>query len=387
MVAIMAATTTLTLALALYGVTDHPYETTRATTSGPDIVAMPTNGDQPGPVRCRPSIPCWPSGLRALTRLMSARGVAAHGGPYPVIFPVMEFHGLKVLAIAEGRSAAPSSIDQPFVTEGSWLRGTGIVIERSFADELGLHVGDHVTLNGRSFPVVGLAVSAALPPYPQAADYPAFGAGVPGVASQDTGLIWTSEATARSLATAIQPVTYLLELRLSDPAAAQAFENTYTNDQNLVVWSWLDVQKGLGHELLADQRALLIVGWLLGLLAVASLAVVVGGRIAERTRRVGLLKAVGATPRLVAISLLVEYLVLALGASATGLVAGWLLAPLLTNPGAGLVGSGRAVDHGLVRRLGRGCGAPRGDRGSVDPGGTCCPDEHDGSPRRLCPPP
>jgi putative ABC transport system permease protein len=344
-VAIMAATTTLTLGLALYGVTNHPYQTTRATTSGPDIVAMPANGG--------------PSGLREVTRLSSAHGVVARGGPYPVIFPTMEFHGLKVLAIDEGRTAARSSIDQPYVTEGSWLRADGVVVERSFADELGLQVGDRVTLNGRSFPVVGLAVSAALPPYPQAANYPAFGNGVPNVASQDTGLIWTSEATARSLATAAQPVTYLLELRLSDPGAAQAFENVYANNQNLCdrqsfitpsspecqaldMWSWLDIQKELGQQLLAEQRALLIVGWLLGLLAIASLAVVVGGRIAERTRRVGLLKAVGATPRLVAISLLVEYLVLALGAAAAGLVAGWLLAPLLTKPGAGLVGSAGA---------------------------------------------
>ena len=205
------STTTLTLGLALYGVTNHPYQTTRATTSGPDIVAMPANGG--------------PSGLREVTRLSSAHGVVARGGPYPVIFPTMEFHGLKVLAIDEGRTAARSSIDQPYVTEGSWLRADGVVVERSFADELGLQVGDRVTLNGRSFPVVGLAVSAALPPYPQAANYPAFGNGVPNVASQDTGLIWTSEATARSLATAAQPVTYLLELRLSDPGAAQAFEN------------------------------------------------------------------------------------------------------------------------------------------------------------------
>jgi putative ABC transport system permease protein len=54
---------------------------------------------------------------------------------------------------------------------------------------------------------------------------------------------------------------------------------------------------------------------------------------------VGRLKAAGGTPGLVAAVLLAENLVLALLAAALGLVAGWLAAPLLTSPGAGLVGA------------------------------------------------
>ena len=48
-VAIAATTTTLTLGLALHGVTSHPYQTTRATTSGPDVVVMPTTHPTSGP--------------------------------------------------------------------------------------------------------------------------------------------------------------------------------------------------------------------------------------------------------------------------------------------------------------------------------------------------
>jgi ABC-type antimicrobial peptide transport system permease subunit len=75
---------------------------------------------------------------------------------------------------------------------------------------------------------------------------------------------------------------------------------------------------------------------------VASVAVLVGGRMAEQTRRVGLLKAVGSTPGLVAAVLLAEHLVLAVVAAATGLLLGWLVAPLLTSPGAALLGSAGA---------------------------------------------
>ena len=62
-------------------------------------------------------------------------------------------------------------------------------------------------------------------------------------------------------------------------------------------------------------------------------------RMAEQTRRVGLLKAVGGTPTLVAIVLLSENLLLALAAAVLGLVAGDLLAPLLASPGQGLLGT------------------------------------------------
>jgi putative ABC transport system permease protein len=64
--------------------------------------------------------------------------------------------------------------------------------------------------------------------------------------------------------------------------------------------------------------------------------------MADQTRRVGLLKAVGGTPSLVAAVLLAEYVVVALLAAAAGLTAGWLAAPLLTDPGAGLLGSAGA---------------------------------------------
>jgi ABC-type lipoprotein release transport system permease subunit len=58
-----------------------------------------------------------------------------------------------------------------------------------------------------------------------------------------------------------------------------------------------------------DQQEVLRIGSrLIALLAVASIAVLVGGRMADQTRRVGLLKAVGATPRLVALVLLAEVL-------------------------------------------------------------------------------
>ena len=312
LVVITAATATLTLGLALSGVTNHPYLDTRAATAGPDVVAQSS-----GPAKGGGS----PAGLTALEH---APGVIGHSGPYPVASPGLRADGHTVPAasgfIAQGRDQAPASIDQPKVTQGTWVRPGGVVVEPTYATELGVRTGDWITLNGRSFRVAGLAVTAAWP------------------SVNAPGLIWLTEADARSLATAADPLSYLLNLKLADPATATAFANDRsTNSLFLASWSQTSDQDARGLQF--EQEVLVVGSWLLGLLAIASLAVLVGGRLAEQTRRVGLLKAVGGTPKLVAAVLLTEHLMLALVAAVAGLAAGWLAVPLLSRPIDGLIGS------------------------------------------------
>ena len=155
LVAIIAATTTLTLGLALRGVTSQPYLRTRVATAGPDVVAswVASPGDTA-------------AGLAQLKALEHAQGVGGHGGPYPLAYPVMRAGGYTVAVIAEGRDAAAAAIDQPELTAGSWVGVGGVVVERSFAEVLGLQVGERVTVGGRAFRVSGIAVTAAIPPYP-----------------------------------------------------------------------------------------------------------------------------------------------------------------------------------------------------------------------------
>jgi len=338
LLAIMATTTTLTLALALHGVTSRPYQQTRAATAGPDVVAGLSSGPH-GPRVQRNAGP-EPAQVQALVH---APGVTGYSGPYPVIGVILRARGIAAVAEAEGRNQAPASIDQPKLTSGSWVRGGGVVIERTYADALGVRAGDRITLNGRPFTVSGIAVTAASAPYPNLCYTScAFSAGqqVPQEQQANPGLIWLTQPDTRSLATA--PLSFLLNLRLKDPASAQAFASAYDSRNPAsaapFLISWPAVRTADGLLVTDEQQVLLPGSWLLGLLAVASVAVLVGGRMAEQTRRVGLLKAVGSTPGLVAAVLLAENLFLSLAAAAAGLAAGWLAAPLLTSPGAGLVG-------------------------------------------------
>ena len=143
---------------------------------------------------------------------------------------------------------------------------------------------------------------------------------------------------------------YVLNLKLANPNDAQAFVDQQferaaaagPNGPSENFTSWEEVASA-DALLVNDEQGMLKPGvLLLALLAIASVAVLVGRRLSQYARRVGLLKAVGATPGLVAATFLAENLALALFAAAAGLAAGWLASPLLTNPGAALIGTAGA---------------------------------------------
>ena len=336
-VAIAVATATLTMAFALDGVNTNPYQQTMAATKGPDVVAQ--SGYDPY------TSVTSPADLAALVALNHAQGVAAHSGPYPIVGatgpvgPVMRSTDLVTSVQVEGREPGVAAVDQPKVTDGTWIRPGGVVVERSFAEVANLRLGQTITLNGHPFQVVGFAVTAAFGGYPA------------------MSLIWATEAAARSLATTADPLSYISNLKLSDssPRAVNAFVNAYglkydapADATTPSLTSWTAVAYGDASFLRTDQAFLFTGATLLGVLALASVAVLVGGRLAEGTRRVGLLKATGGTPGLVAATFLAENLFLALIAAFAGLLAGWRAAPLISNPEADLVGTAGAPPLTLV---------------------------------------
>ena len=353
LLAIMAATTTLTLGLVLHEAASDPYRNTREATNGPDVIASVAPHPSERPADPAELVIDQPADLSGLEDLAGAPGVIGHSGPYPVIPTELQVSDRSSDVQAVGRDTAAASIDQPELIQGSWVSDGGVVVEAAFANAFEVRVGDPVTVDGRSFEVVGVAVTAAMPPYPESSCHVSPGCisgatpedladiDLPTGLVHDPGLVWLTEADVQSLTADPASLSYVMNLKLADPDRAQAFV-----DANLPasmgaprLESWDDVLEQ-ATALARDAQILLVIGsWLLGLLAVASLSVLVGGRMADQTRRVGLLKAVGGTPSLVAAVLLAEYVLVAVAAAAAGLAVGSLTAPLLTEPGAGLIGS------------------------------------------------
>ena len=154
-----------------------------------------------------------------------------------------------------------------------------------------------------------------------------------------------TEADAIGLTSKANPLTtYVLNLRLTNPDDAPAFvydraaaASTQPTAATFSNWEGTAAEDA---RLVQDGHGVLQPGaLLLALLAIASVAVLVGRRLSEYARRVGLLKAVGGTPSVVAATFLAENLLLALLAAVIGLAAGWLASPLITKPGAALIGT------------------------------------------------
>src|SRR5690348_5588153 len=91
---------------------------------------------------------------------------------------------------------------------------------------MGLSVGDEVDLGGRRVPVAGIAVSAALPPYPQLCTIGCI-LDHPGWFSAEPGLVWASRHHVRTLTTDAEPPVLFQYLRLRDPASAPAFAEQF----------------------------------------------------------------------------------------------------------------------------------------------------------------
>jgi putative ABC transport system permease protein len=135
-----------------------------------------------------------------------------------------------------------------------------VVIEAAFADALGVHAGDQITLNSRSFRVVGVAVTAAMPPYltmsppgtaenplqycplpsPSPCDQPPEPGGGPSpellaalrrVDAEHPGLVWLTQTDARRLAPQAESLNYVLNLKLDDPAEARRRLSTRTSQR------------------------------------------------------------------------------------------------------------------------------------------------------------
>jgi ABC-type lipoprotein release transport system permease subunit len=331
-IALVVAATTLTVGLVLHGQTAAPYDETRQRTAGPDVVALlfpAPNTTVTAVDRAR---------LRAVARRPE---VSARSRPYPMAWTSIDAHGLTGVAEVQGRDPTGSAVDRPQIVSGQWVGRDGVVIERAFAEALGLSVGDSVVLGRRQVPVIGIAVSAALPPYPQLCTIGCI-LDRPGWRSAEPGLVWATRHRVTTLATARQPLVWLEYLKLHDPGSAPAFADRYDlggpPSGRPELNTWQDIAARQAEQLANERTAVVFGSTLLVILALATLVVLVGGRMSDEVRRVGMLKAAGATPGFVARLLLASYLAIGLAAAVVGLGAGRLLTPRLVTLSAGLLG-------------------------------------------------
>jgi putative ABC transport system permease protein len=224
-------------------------------------------------------------------------------------------------------------INAPVRTEGASQPGSGIVLERSFADALDIAVESTIDVptpaGAMRLTVVGTAVSPSQSRYPR----------------QNPGFGWVSRDTLQRIQPDQNAWVWTQPIRLADPAAAPDFVNAamalpMPEAGPIAVISWQDQRD---EALLDSQPITIVLGMftiLLLTVVVAVIGILTAARVSAQHREIGLLKAVGLTPRQVSAVFLVETATFGLTAVAVGFPVGAVLAPrLAASTAQTLVGS------------------------------------------------
>jgi putative ABC transport system permease protein len=220
-----------------------------------------------------------------------------------------------------------SVIARPLLRDGRWVRpgaADEIVIDRAFGIDEGIDVGDRIAIgtpDGRvPFTVVGRAIDLVDCLYPNC----------------DPVTTWVDPAGFARLGV---DTTELAFLRLRDPDAVDRFI-ARAEASGAGMQGWIDTRDDtLG---VYEVFGAFLGGF--GVFVMIAAAIVVAGSMATRAvarrRDIGLLKAVGTTPRQVAASIVLAHV----AAAAVGVGAGWVLGSLLAP----------SVEIGLGEVLGTG---------------------------------
>jgi ABC-type lipoprotein release transport system permease subunit len=250
-------------------------------------------------------------------------GVAERDEPVPMALASVARGGGTDRVLLAGLPARPR-VHRPVRTAGSALRENGIVLERSFAEALGLEVGTPLRLAAAGkpieLPVLGTAISPSQPRYPRS----------------NPGLAWVTRARLERIVSDRSRWSWTQAVRLTSAAAAPAFaaRAAASVPADATIDTWEDQRA----EALRDVQpiGIILTTYTILLLGVvfAVVAILIGARASAQHREIGLLKAVGLTPRQITTVFSLESTALGLIAVVIGFAIGALLAPRLAAPGA-----------------------------------------------------
>jgi putative ABC transport system permease protein len=266
------------------------------------------------------------AGAAAIGRLA---GVTERGAPVPLAWATLRAGGRADRVQLAGLTRRPV-VNRPVSTAGSPLREGGIVLERSLAGALGIDVGTTLELTGRhgsiGVPVLGTAVVPSQARYPRS----------------KPGLAWVTRGTLERVEPDRARWQWSEAVRLADPAAASAFAGraaavlppTASRFNGSYFQTWqaqrdLALGDAQGTQVIVTMFTILLL-----IVAFVVVGILVGARASEQNRQIGLLKAVGFTPRQVGIVFALESAALGLVAAALGFALGAILAPRLAEPSA-----------------------------------------------------
>ena len=245
-------------------------------------------------------------------------GVTASSGPYPtVIVQVTDSAGRKPPAMTfVGRTGPHAAVDDLDLTAGRWVRKPGEIVLSSSYQGPAFELGDTLTASGTTLTVVGFATSASR-----------------------TADAWLTPAQITALGSKDVPVTRQMLYRF-DAAGSKGdiAADRKTLAAAVPAGALMGTRSYLDTKRAADSGAAPTIPFLVafGVLGLVMSVIIVGsvisGAVGTGLRRIGILKAIGFTPREVVRAYVAQALIPAGVGIALGVVLGNLLAvPLLDD--------------------------------------------------------
>ncbi|MEW2612100.1 FtsX-like permease family protein [Streptomyces sp. NPDC047880] len=249
-------------------------------------------------------------------------GVTASAGPYAsTAFRPVDQSGFRMPTLTVvGRSGADADVDRVELKSGRWAQKPGeIVVDASFQGpsvDIGSTLKASDTPNAPTLSVVGFAVSVG-----KSAD------------------AWATPAQVDALAALGNPLTTQMLYRF-DPASTKQqiladrakLASAVDSGALLGTQSWLDTKRAADQGAAATVPFVMAFGVLGIVMSVIIVSSVISGAVGTSLRRIGILKAIGFTPREVVRAYVAQALIPATVGIALGVVLGNLLAvPLLAD--------------------------------------------------------
>jgi putative ABC transport system permease protein len=311
-VILATAALTLSLAVTVHRVTSGPFERLMAETNGAHVWFGAGPGVDLGGIAQRDGVEEAVGPFPVIEANLADVGASGSGS-----FPLMLF----------GQSADMPAVGRPVIRDGRWLQGPGeIVLDPDIAQFMRLRPGDHLAVQGSNGPVdllvVGLAVHLA-----------AWHTEGDGVTHPPTGYVLPE--TLAGIAPDRSTWGSVLGVRIGDASKSAAFATAAVNalppGSNVIVTDWHDVRRDLTADSNIDVLLLRVFSAFALVAAALVIANSISGRVLAQFREIGLLKAVGFTPRGILTFFLGEHLAIGLAGGVVGMLIGALMAPLFEN--------------------------------------------------------
>ncbi len=264
---------------------------------------------EPAPQRLR-SIEQWQraagqsvqvAGAEAVTSLVSGAAIALRGAASKSV---------TLLGVDAAEYAEVVPIPRYLIAGAFDVTSTNTVLGKELAEDLGVGLGDVIRMTtaerpgGEQFTVVGIL----------------------DLGMRDLNLRWAfvSRRNGQTLLDLVGGVTHIY-LRVADIALADAVADEAAARTGLEADSWMELSTQLASTIRAQDMTNTLVRLFVGIAVALGIASVLAVSVIQKTREIGILRAMGSSPRRVRRVFLIEGLLLGLAGSAFGIGIGTVL--------------------------------------------------------------